>query len=279
MAWKFGSVDVAENTNMRHWSALARPPKSALKTIKGGRLQGFTDVNPQWRYQAMTEQFGMCGMGWKYEIDRMWTEPGCDGEILAFAQVSVRVREALNDTWSDPIIGIGGNHLIVKESKGLRNNDECWKMAITDALSVALKMLGTAADIYAGLWDGSKYVAEGKAAEKAEERSTAKPDKATKKARVMPPEAAAEGAVFVEKVIPKSRGNAEWAEVVLSNGVSIVAREPGAISLATNLAQSTSPVLISTHKNGKGHDELDEIARWRGVVPDEEPPTETLGAF
>ena len=30
-------------------------------------------------------------------------------------------------------------------------------MAITDALSVAMKMIGVAADIYAGRWDGSRY--------------------------------------------------------------------------------------------------------------------------
>ena len=30
-------------------------------------------------------------------------------------------------------------------------------MALTDALSVAMKQLGVAAKIYEGLWDGSKY--------------------------------------------------------------------------------------------------------------------------
>jgi hypothetical protein len=156
------------NEHMRHWAAMSRPPRTALKEIKGGRLKGFTDVNPQWRYQAMTEQFGPVGVGWRYTIDRLWTEPGCNGEVLAFAQVSVYTRKTIGDqgsfSESQPIIGIGGNHLIVKESAGLRSNDECWKMAVTDALSVALKMLGVAADIYAGLWDGSKYVAQDTAA-------------------------------------------------------------------------------------------------------------------
>ncbi len=145
--------------NMQHWDRLARPPVKALRTIKGGRLMGMTDINPQWRYEAMTAEFGPCGVGWKYAIDKLWTEPGVDGEVLAFAQISLQVR-AEPGIWSDPIVGVGGNHLTVKESKGLRNNDECWKMAITDALSVALKMLGVAADIYAGLWDGSKFKEE-----------------------------------------------------------------------------------------------------------------------
>jgi hypothetical protein len=161
----------AEDVHMKHWRAMAQPPVTALKEIKGGRLQGMTDVNPQWRYQAMTEQFGPCGDGWKYEIDKIWTEPGCDGEILGFAQVSVRYRIPTLGEWSDPIVGVGGNHLITKEKNGLRNNDECWKMAVTDALSVALKMLGVAADIYAGKWDGSKY-AEGSGADADSESGT-----------------------------------------------------------------------------------------------------------
>ena len=40
--------------------------------------------------------------------------------------------------------------LVTKERDGLRTNDEGFKMATTDALSVAMKMLGVAADIYAG---------------------------------------------------------------------------------------------------------------------------------
>jgi hypothetical protein len=47
--------------------------------------------------------------------------------------------------------------LVPLEAGGLYANDEAFKMAVTDALSVAMKMLGMGADIYAGLWDGSKY--------------------------------------------------------------------------------------------------------------------------
>jgi hypothetical protein len=55
-----------EKNNRFIWDALAKPPKEALKTIKGGRLSGMTDVNPQWRYKAVTDVFGPCGVGWKY---------------------------------------------------------------------------------------------------------------------------------------------------------------------------------------------------------------------
>lgn len=114
-----------------------------------------TDINPQWRYKAMTEQFGLCGIGWKFEISKLWTEDGANGEKLSFAQVAVFVKDG--DKWSEPIVGIGGSRLVTSEKGKLVSNDEGYKMAVTDAFSTALKMLGVAADIYAGLWDGSKY--------------------------------------------------------------------------------------------------------------------------
>ena len=47
--------------------------------------------------------------------------------------------------------------LIVKERQGMHANDEAYKMATTDALSSAMRMIGMGADVYAGQWTGSKY--------------------------------------------------------------------------------------------------------------------------
>ena len=137
------------------YESLARPPKDALREIQAGKLKGKTDINPQWRYKAMTEKFGLVGIGWKYEIQKLWTEQGAGGEVLAFAQVAVFVSD--NDIWSEEIVGIGGSKLVAIEKERLVSNDEGYKMAVTDAFSTALKMLGVAAGIYAGRWDGSKY--------------------------------------------------------------------------------------------------------------------------
>lgn len=142
-------------THMEIWNQFAKPPASALKEIAGGRLRGMTDINPQWRLEAMTRAFGPCGIGWKYDVFRFWTEPGHEGEVLAFAHVRVYLRT--DDEWSAPIPGIGGNKLIAMERGGLRSNDEGYKMAVTDALSVAFKALGVGAEIYAGRWDGASY--------------------------------------------------------------------------------------------------------------------------
>ncbi len=139
--------------NMKIWDAVKQPPPEALREIQAGRLKGKTDINPQWRYQAMTEQFGVCGVGWKYDVE-VWNEPTTADQTFAFAKVNLYVK--IDDKWSDPIPGIGGSMLVTKESAGLHASDEGYKMAITDALSVAMKMLGLGANVYAGLSD-SKY--------------------------------------------------------------------------------------------------------------------------
>jgi len=142
--------------NMTIWNNVKQPPKEALKQIGGGRLRGMTDINPQWRYHAATNQFGPCGIGWKIENIQHWTEPGLDGQVFAFMEVNFfyKTKEGI---WSDPVPGTGGSMLIVKEKDGLHHNDEAFKMAETDATSVAMKKIGFGADVYACRWDGSKY--------------------------------------------------------------------------------------------------------------------------
>jgi len=145
-------------SNMRHWQKLCAPPAWAIKPIQAGRLKGKSDINPQWRMMAMTEAFGPCGEGWKYTIDKLWNEPGSDEQVMGFALVSVYTRTETG--WSEPVPGIGGSMLVEKETRGLYTSDEGYKMAVTDALSVAFKALGVAANIYSGdRFDGSKYSA------------------------------------------------------------------------------------------------------------------------
>jgi len=136
---------------------LSHPPKEALKEIKSGRLKGKSDINPQWRYEAMTSYFGPIGTGWYYTIDSLWREDGADGVVFAFAMITLYVTEGDKMSWSMPIQGIGGSQLIQKEREGLHSNDEGYKMAVTDALSTAMQKLGVAHAVYAGMWDGSKY--------------------------------------------------------------------------------------------------------------------------
>ena len=143
--------------NLGIWNQVCRPPKEALKTISGGRISGMTNISPQWRSKIMTERFGPVGIGWNYTIDELWMVAGSADQMVAFARVSVTYVDPDSGEWSKPIPGVGGSMFITQEKNGPYTSDEAYKMAITDGLSVALKALGVAADIYMGDWDGSKY--------------------------------------------------------------------------------------------------------------------------
>lgn len=134
-----------EVDNLSIYEAAREVPKHALKTIGAGRLKGFSDVNPMYRIKRMTEIFGPCGIGWSYEIDKQWTET-YGNEVKAFCNVLLYVK--YNGEWSRAIPGTGGSTIVEVNSKGTYVSDEGYKMALTDALSVAMKGLGVAADVY-----------------------------------------------------------------------------------------------------------------------------------
>lgn len=140
--------------NLELYEKVRSVPAEAQKTIAGGRLKGMTDINPMWRIKTLTEQFGICGYGWKTEIVRSWLDTGAKGEIIANMQINLYVK--YKGEWSEAIPGIGGSMAVVNESKGANTDDECYKKAYTDALSVACKALGIGADVYFAK-DRTKY--------------------------------------------------------------------------------------------------------------------------
>lgn len=139
--------------NMAVWNRFAQVPKEFQKTIGGGRLKGFTDINPMWRLQCLTEQYGPAGSGFYYDVIEHWIDH-FEGESVVNVIIKLYVKE--NDHWSAPITGIGGSMILSKEKNGPFVNDEAMKGALTDALSVACKALGVGADVYMGRSD-SKY--------------------------------------------------------------------------------------------------------------------------
>lgn len=138
--------------NLKIYNELRVVPKEAQKKITGGRLSGMTDIKPMWRIEKLTEVFGMCGFGWKAPIKNKEIIDGANGEKIAIVDIELYVK--VNGEWSEPIEGTGGSSFIAKEKSGLYTSDECFKMAYTDAISVACKSLGMGADVY---WGDSKY--------------------------------------------------------------------------------------------------------------------------
>ena len=142
--------------NMKIYEAGRQVPESAKKIIGAGRLKGFTDVNPMWRIKRLTEIFGPCGIGWRYEPIHRDIQT-FNGETCVFIDIMLYVRDE-NGEWSEGIYGTGGSKLVSQEKSGPYVSDEAFKMAQTDALSVACKNLGIGADVYFEK-DRTKYTA------------------------------------------------------------------------------------------------------------------------
>lgn len=137
--------------NLTIYNEVRNVPDSAKRRIEAGRLKGKTDINPMWRIKALTEKFGPCGFGWKYVITDKRLEQGANGEIAAFLDIDLFVKA--DGVWSDAIPGTGGSAFVAKEKNGPYTSDECFKMALTDAISVACKALGFGADVY---WEADR---------------------------------------------------------------------------------------------------------------------------
>ena len=138
------------------WQALEKTADEAKKPIEAGRLKGFTDINPCWRMKRLTEVFGPCGIGWKFVITDKQIVPGANDEVAAFVDILVFFKK--DGEWSEGVPGMGGSMFVAKERSGMHTSDECFKMALSDAIGTACKALGMSADIYFSK-DRSKYTA------------------------------------------------------------------------------------------------------------------------
>lgn len=139
--------------NLYYYNIGRAVPETAKKPIQGGRMNGKTDINPMWRIKTLTDMFGPCGVGWYYKSVREWIEP-YEKSVAAFVKIELYIK--VDGEWSMPIQGTGGSMFVELQKSGAYVSDECFKMATTDAISVACKQLGIGADVY---WerDESKY--------------------------------------------------------------------------------------------------------------------------
>lgn len=138
--------------NLAIYEAARAVPQEAQKAFNNGKFSG-TDINPMWRIKKLTELFGPAGIGWY--VDNVTERSETHGEVtMAIVNLNLYVLNEATGEWSKPIYGTGGNVLLRKGSP----SDEGYKMAYTDALSVACKALGIGADVYFAK-DKTKYTA------------------------------------------------------------------------------------------------------------------------
>lgn len=158
--------------NLAIWNTLGRTSPEHTKGFT--RVGGFkgTAVKPIYTEQKMTEMFGPCGIGWGFSEPTFQLVPGSDGQTAVYCWLTLWFVH--DGARSAPIPGVGGDFVIVKQSSGLRTDDEAFKKAFTDAIGNAMKHIGMSADVHMGRFDDSKYVNELKR-EDAETNSSSAP--------------------------------------------------------------------------------------------------------
>ena len=143
-----------QQDNLSIYERVRSVPTEAKKAIEAGRLKGKSDINPMWRIKKLTEVFGPVGFGWYTEVVKTWTEVDENSDVAVFVDINLFVKK--DGEWSKPIYGNGGNKLISHERKYENGqsvytpylDDDAYKKAYTDAISVAAKALGVGADVY-----------------------------------------------------------------------------------------------------------------------------------
>jgi len=135
------------------WDRLGKTdPKHTKPFKRSGGFSG-TSIKPIYSYRRMTEEFGPCGEGWGINEPTFQVVTGSEGEVLVFCTASIWYG-----TKDKIVFGVGGDKVVVKQSSGLRGDDEAFKKAFTDGVTNALKMIGVGADVHMGLFDDDKYV-------------------------------------------------------------------------------------------------------------------------
>lgn len=131
--------------NMRIWDAVSKTNPANTKQVN--QRGGFTAINANSQIMEATRQFGPIGIGWGYlNGDPIFQE------TLVIVPVTVWHGDR-NNTFG-PVFGC--EEWKVKD----RVDSDAPKKAGTDGLTKCLSQLGFNADVFLGLYDDQKYVAQ-----------------------------------------------------------------------------------------------------------------------
>jgi hypothetical protein len=132
--------------NLAIWNAVSKTdPKHTKRVSQRG---GFTAINANSQIMAATKQFGPIGIGWGYTAgDPIFHD------TLVIVPVTMWHGDRSNEF--GPVFGCEE----WKDNKG-RVDSDAPKKAGTDGLTKLLSQLGFNADVFLGLYDDQKYVAQ-----------------------------------------------------------------------------------------------------------------------
>src|ERR1700743_198844 len=115
--------------NLRIWSVFEKTnPDDTKSFTRGGGFKG-TAISPISSIKRMTEHFGPCGTGWGTIEPTFQVVPAAD-EVMVFCTIGIWFLDA--GAQSQPVYGVGGDKVLIKQSSGMRSSDEAFKSAYTD---------------------------------------------------------------------------------------------------------------------------------------------------
>lgn len=142
-------------SNREFWDRVKKTDPSRVKPITGKQYKG-NSPQPYYLVERMTEEFGMCGIGWGIEILSERMERLTDTDILHVAVIQLwYVHGGKRGT----IQQVGQTKAAYQTSKGsIMIDEDAPKKSVTDAMTKCMSYLGFSGDIFSGHWDDNKYV-------------------------------------------------------------------------------------------------------------------------
>jgi hypothetical protein len=145
------------NENKQFWERVKKTDPKRVKPITGKQYKG-NSPQPYYLVERMTEEFGMCGIGWGLNILNERMERLTETDVLHVAVVELWY---MLDGKQGSITQVGQTKAAYKtKDGGILVDEDAPKKSVTDALTKCMSYLGFAGDIFSGQWDDSKYVQE-----------------------------------------------------------------------------------------------------------------------
>lgn len=166
---------MSDNTNMALWSKVCAIDPKYTKKAKVSGME-ITSFSLQSVVMMATEQFGMFGKGWGYEVEMERFDQGSvivqastyedqQGKMIHTNEIKEVTHTLTIRFWyvSDGekvICPIQAGHTpyIMATQYGPKHDQEYYKKTLADAIKKSLSMLGFGADIFLGLNDDQTYV-------------------------------------------------------------------------------------------------------------------------
>ncbi|TDF41938.1 hypothetical protein EYS14_03580 [Alteromonadaceae bacterium M269] len=151
--------------NLKLWNAVEKTDMEFTKALTPvGAKNQLTAINPEYIFRKATEQFGICGIGWGYEIlsEEIVTGPQIPGdhEPPVYQQahnIHIKLWYVFNGDKGE-LVHYGHTPVVYATEWGVKFNKEYKKMSLTDALKKCLTLLGFGADVHMGLYDDDEYL-------------------------------------------------------------------------------------------------------------------------